>query len=167
MPRTRLVFGMALTLCLCLASVTCASAQNASPGRGYSVPSGSSGSSATITQPQERASKGGKNVRNETSLKQPAKLPDIAITATRIAQPVGEIGTTITVVHDKQIQDQKIQQVSDALREVPGVTVNQSGSAGTETSVFIRGASPSQTLTLIDGVEVNSATAGSFDFSNL
>ncbi|HTT74910.1 MAG TPA: TonB-dependent receptor [Candidatus Binataceae bacterium] len=94
-------------------------------------------------------------------------MPDIAITATRIAQPVGEIGTTITVVHDKQIQDQKIQQVSDALREVPGLIVNQSGGPGTITSVFIRGASSSQTLTLIDGVEVNSTTGGDFDFSNL
>ena len=97
----------------------------------------------------------------------PTRLPDVAITATRITQPISQIGTTITVVHDKQIQDQKIQQVSDALREVPGVVVSQSGGAGTTTSVSIRGASSSQTLVLLDGVEVNSTTLGNFDFANL
>jgi vitamin B12 transporter len=164
MSRMRLVFGMALTLCLCLTSVTGASAQSVSSSGGYNVPSGSSGSSA---QPRARAANSAKGVGSGTPQKQPTKLPDIAITATRIAQPVGEIGTTITVVHDKQIQDQKIQQVSDALREVPGVIVNQLGGPGTETDVFIRGSSSSQVLTLIDGVQVNSNSLGSYDFSNL
>jgi len=70
-------------------------------------------------------------------------------------------------VHDKQIQDQKIQQVSDALREVPAVIVSQLGGAGTTTDISIRGASSSQTLVLLDGVEVNSTTLGSFDLANL
>lgn len=164
MARTRLVLRIALASCLWLAWVSSASAQKAASSAGYNVPSGSSGSSA---QPRVRAANSTKGVGGGSQQKQPTKLPDIAITATRIAQPVGEIGTTITVVHDKQVEDQKLQQVSDALREVPGVTVNQNGGAGTITSVFIRGASSSQTLTLIDGVEVNSTTSGDFDFSNL
>ncbi|MGH8338125.1 MAG: TonB-dependent receptor, partial [Gammaproteobacteria bacterium] len=97
----------------------------------------------------------------------PTRLPDVAITATRISQPLASIGTTITVVHDQQIQDQKIQQVSDALREVPGVEVTQSGGPGSITDVSIRGASSSQVLVLLDGVEVNSSTTGSYDFANL
>jgi vitamin B12 transporter len=50
---------------------------------------------------------------------------------------------------------------------VPGVEVTQSGGPGTITAVTIRGSSSSQVLTLLDGVEVNSGTAGSFDFANL
>ena len=97
----------------------------------------------------------------------PTQLPDIAITATRITQPLSQIGTTVTVINNQQIQDQKIQQTSDALREVPGVQVTQLGGPGTTTNVSIRGSSTSQVLTLLDGVEVNTGGAGSFDFANL
>src|SRR5258708_24601283 len=56
------------------------------------------------------------------------KLNPIVVTATRIPQPIGEVGTTITVVEDPQIQDQKFDRVADVLREVPGVRVRQTGS---------------------------------------
>ena len=95
------------------------------------------------------------------------KLNPIVVTATRIPQPIGEIGTTITVVEAPQIQEQKIDRVADVLREVPGVQVTQSGSPGSVTDVSIRGATPSQTLVLIDGVEVNAGATGSFDLGNL
>lgn len=95
------------------------------------------------------------------------QLSQLVVTATRIAQPLADIGTTLSVVTDKQINDQKIQQAANALREVPGVIVTQLGSPGTESDVSIRGASSSQTLILIDGVEVNTGTTGAFDMANL
>ena len=95
------------------------------------------------------------------------KLTPVVVTATRIPQPISEIGTTITVVEDPQIQEQKIQQVANVLRQVPGVQVTQSGSPGAVTDVSIRGATPSQTLVLVDGVEVNAGATGSFDLSHL
>jgi vitamin B12 transporter len=97
----------------------------------------------------------------------PIRLPEVAITATRISQPVSQIGETVTVVDQKQINDQKIQQTSDALREVPGVVVTQSGGPGTITDVSIRGSTTDEVLTLLDGVEVNNGGSGSFDFANL
>jgi vitamin B12 transporter len=99
--------------------------------------------------------------------KEAQKLNPIVVTATRIPQPIGEIGTTITVVEDPQIQEQKIQRVEEVLRQVPGVQVTQSGSPGSVTDVSIRGASASQTLVLVDGVEVNAGATGSFDLANL
>lgn len=95
------------------------------------------------------------------------KLSPMVVTATRIKQPLADIGTTLTVVSDKKINDQKIDHVEDALREVPGVVVTQTGSPGTSTDVSIRGATASQTLILIDGVEVNTSATGSFDMANL
>jgi vitamin B12 transporter len=94
-------------------------------------------------------------------------LPTIVVTATRIRQPLSEIGTTVTVVDQHQMQSQKIEQSGDVLREVPGVVVTQSGSPGTVTDVSIRGSTPAQTLILLDGVEVNSGATGSFDLSNI
>src|SRR5208282_4439633 len=95
------------------------------------------------------------------------RLTPVVVTATRIEQPIGEIGTTITVVEDPQIREQKIERVEDVLREVPGVQVTQSGSPGSVTDVSIRGAPAAQTLVLVDGVEVNAGATGSFDMSNL
>jgi vitamin B12 transporter len=95
------------------------------------------------------------------------QLSPIVVTATRIAQPLADIGTTLTVVDDQQINAQKIDHVENALRQVPGVIVTQSGSPGTEADVSIRGATAAQTLILIDGVEVNTSATGGFDMSNL
>ena len=95
------------------------------------------------------------------------KLPPVVVTATKIEQPIADIGTTITVIEDPQIQEQKIERVENVLRQVPGVQVTQSGSPGAVTDVSIRGATASQTLVLVDGVEVNAGATGSFDLANL
>src|SRR5579863_8146371 len=123
-------------------------------------------SSATQTKPA--SSKKKTNQPATTAKKEQAqKLSPVVVTATRIPQPIADIGTTITVVEDPQIQDQKIDRVANVLREVPGVQVTQSGSPGSVTDVSIRGATPSQTLVLVDGVEVNAGATGSFDLANL
>jgi vitamin B12 transporter len=96
-----------------------------------------------------------------------AQLPTYVVTATRIEQPINEVGATISVVSDHQIESQKIQQTADVLTQVPGVHVTTSGSPGAITDVSIRGATPAQTLVLVDGVEVNSGQTGAFDFANL
>src|SRR5208337_1230818 len=95
------------------------------------------------------------------------KLTPVVVTATRIEQPIADIGTTVTVVEDPQIQEQKSDRVGDVLRQVPGVQVTQSGSPGAVTDVSIRGATSAQTLILVDGVEVNAGATGGFDLSSL
>jgi vitamin B12 transporter len=95
------------------------------------------------------------------------KLTPVVVTATRIEQPIADIGTTITVVENPQIQEQKIDRVGDVLRQVPGVQVTQSGSPGSVTDVSIRGATSAQTLILVDGVEVNAGATGGFSIGNL
>jgi vitamin B12 transporter len=127
---------------------------------------------ATATPTAQQTGDSAKQKKNSQQAKKasrakPVRLPELVVTATRIAQPVSQVGTTVTIISDQQIQDQKIQQTSDALREVPGVQVVQGGGPGTTTDVFIRGSSTSEVLTLLDGVEVNAGGTGSFDFANL
>jgi vitamin B12 transporter len=95
------------------------------------------------------------------------RMPAVVVTASRIAQPFSQVGTTVNVIDSEQIQSQKIQTVGDALSQVPGVQVTQSGSPGTVTDVSIRGSTSAQTLVMVDGVELNTGTAGSFDIANL
>jgi vitamin B12 transporter len=101
--------------------------------------------------------------------KRDQKLPRmmIVVTATRMKTPLGEVGTATSVVTDTKIQAQQMHDVTNALREVPGVIVTQDGAPGTLAEVSIRGATPAQTLVMIDGVPLNDSTDGSFDLSNL
>ena len=96
-----------------------------------------------------------------------SQLEPVVVTATRAETPLKEVSTAVTVITQEDIQQQQAKTVAEALRNVPSLNVAQNGSRGTETSVFIRGASEDQTLVLIDGVEVNSVTLGKFDFANL
>ena len=125
------------------------------------------------TQPQAAASPavGGKKPTAQKPAapkKQEAqKLKPVVVTATKIEQPLDEIGTTVTVVDNSQVEAQKIDRVETVLRQVPGVQVTRSGSPGSVTDVSIRGATAAQTLILVDGVEVNAGATGSFDMANL
>jgi vitamin B12 transporter len=81
--------------------------------------------------------------------------------------PLDRVGAAVTVVTGKDLERQQIRNAHDALRSLPGVSVSQSGGPGNITSVRLRGAESRHTLVVIDGVEVNSAADGAFDFSNL
>ena len=127
---------------------------------------------ATVSAAKPPAKKNASPAKSGANASKPKKeearkLEPIVVTATRIPQPLSQIGTTITVVDDSQIEAQKIGRVENVLREVPGVQVTQSGSPGAVTDVSIRGGTPSQTLVLLDGVEVNTGATGQFDFSTL
>ncbi len=101
------------------------------------------------------------------SKRHPVKLSEVVVTATRIRQPLSEIGTSVSVMPGSQLQDQKLGLVAPAMQQLPGVEVNQAGSPGTQTDVTIRGSTAAQTLVLIDGVDVNTVSTGGFDFSTI
>ena len=94
-------------------------------------------------------------------------LPPVFVTSTRTEIPLAQVTTSATVITADDIETQRAETVLDVLREVPGFDVVQTGSRGTGTSVFIRGADADQVLVLIDGVEVNSTTVGAFNFAHL
>ena len=94
-------------------------------------------------------------------------LPPMVVTATRTEVPLNQLTTSLTVITSEEIRERQTELVSEVLRDVAGVNVVQTGSMGSATSVFIRGAASNQALVLIDGVEINSTTTGAYDFANL
>ncbi len=97
-----------------------------------------------------------------------AELEEISVTANRIEGPQAAIGSAVSSISRKELEQQQIRVVSDALRELPGVAVNRTGPIGAATAVRIRGAEANQTLVLIDGIRMNDPGAGAeFDFANL
>ncbi|MBW1718160.1 MAG: TonB-dependent receptor [Deltaproteobacteria bacterium] len=97
------------------------------------------------------------------------KTEEVVVTATRIETASREVGSSITVITDQQIEERQNTTVLEVLRTVPALDVVRSGGPGGQTSVFIRGAQSEHTLVLIDGVEMNDPiTPGrSYDFANL
>jgi vitamin B12 transporter len=95
------------------------------------------------------------------------QLPDIVVTADRVAEPIERTGSAITLVRSADIAASSPVSLVDALRTVPGLDVSEAGGPAGTTSVRLRGANPNQTLVMIDGVRVNDpgAASGDYDFS--
>ena len=103
---------------------------------------------------------------------QPDPIPiveteEVVVSATKTPVPVSQVTSAVEVITAQDMKKQNIRSVVDALRLAQGLAVFSSGGPGTEVSARIRGGSSSQTLVLIDGAIVNSATLGSYDFANL
>src|SRR5262245_49631779 len=69
----------------------------------------------------------------------------IVVGATRIPTRVAEIATSVTVITAADIEARQQRSLPDLLRSVPGVNIVQSGGAGGQTSLFIRGTNSNHT----------------------
>ncbi|HEY3933696.1 MAG TPA: TonB-dependent receptor [Gemmatimonadales bacterium] len=95
-----------------------------------------------------------------------ARVPDLVVTATRVPTPAAEIPAAMTVIRGDDLRDRGVHFVLDALRDVPGVSVVQTGSYGAVTSLFLRGGESDYVKVLLDGVPLN-LPGGSINFANL
>jgi vitamin B12 transporter len=95
------------------------------------------------------------------------KLTKILITPSRFGQSIDKIGTAVTVVSEEEIEARREPNLLETLRNVDGLQVIQSGGPGRTTGMFLRGASPNQTLVMVDGIPVNEANSGLFDFADI
>jgi len=94
-------------------------------------------------------------------------VDDVVVTATRTEVPLKKAASSVTVIDEKRIQEKHLSTVLEVLREVPGLDIVQTGGLGGTTSAFLRGTNSNHTLVLLDGVQINSATTGAFDFADL
>lgn len=116
-------------------------------------------SGGTVTPPPHGASQAA-----------PAAAPaeTVIVTGSRVATDPDDIGANVTVLKREDFDVEKPAQLSDILRRVAGVHLDQVGGRGGTSSLYMRGADPNYTLVLVDGVRVNDPTnarGGSFDFS--
>lgn len=95
------------------------------------------------------------------------ETPEVVVSATKTDLPVKQVTSAVEVITGEQLEQRKVKTVAEALRWAQGLAVFQSGGPGTAVDVRMRGGTPEQTMVLIDGAIVNSATLGSYDFSNL
>lgn len=90
----------------------------------------------------------------------------LVVTASQVAQPSSVLPDSTTVLTGEALATRQQFNMSQALRSVPGVAVQQSGGPGGLTSLFLRGGESDYTLVLIDGVRAN-AFGGGIDLSQV
>ena len=84
-----------------------------------------------------------------------ARIAPVVVTATSTPLALDRVPASVTVLDGASLRAQGLTHVADALREVPGMAVVQSGSYGAPTSLFTRGAQNNYTKVLVDGVPLN------------
>ncbi len=97
----------------------------------------------------------------------PPETAEIVISATRLPIPEEDAPASVTVLTDDDFDVHQSERAADALREVPGLSVVQTGTAGQLTSIFTRGLRSEHTQVLIDGVPINQGLQGAFNFADL
>ena len=92
----------------------------------------------------------------------------MVVTAKRLPTDTDNLSGSVSVITAEQIERRQYQVLSDALRDIPGLSAPTQGGIGARTSVFIRGTESDHVLILIDGVEVTDPAAGNlYEFSQL
>ena len=95
------------------------------------------------------------------------QLAPIVVTASREPQPLDRVTADVVVIDAERIRASSADSIEDLLRREAGVQVSRTGGPGQSASVFIRGAGASNTVVLIDGVRVGSATLGQVEFESI
>jgi vitamin B12 transporter len=96
-----------------------------------------------------------------------AEAEQVVVSATRFDIPLDLSPASVSVINSEDFEQKQIERVSDALREVPGLSVVQTGTAGQLTAVFTRGLRSEHTQVLLDGIPINQGLQGAFNFADL
>lgn len=104
------------------------------------------------------------------ALAQDAPVADpIVVTASGWRQPASQVGQSISVIDNAELERVQGGDITRLLERLPGVTLARRGGLGSQTSMFVRGSNSEQLLVTIDGVRVEdtAAPSGGFDFGTL
>ena len=94
-------------------------------------------------------------------------LDPVVVSATKTPISLRRVTSAVEVLTEQDLTERNIKTLVEVLRLSPGLAVFQNGGPGGQANVRIRGGNARQTLVLIDGAIVNSATTGAFNFAHL
>lgn len=85
---------------------------------------------------------------------------NVVVTAQGTAQPVDEVSKAVSVINSAEIEERDEFAITDVLRTVPGLRVQQLGGPGRLVSIKARGLRNQDTAVLVDGLRFRDATTG-------
>jgi vitamin B12 transporter len=100
-------------------------------------------------------------------LAQQARLDPVVVTGVRQPLPLSRMAADVQVIDAERIANSTADSVEDLLRREAGLQVSRNGGPGMNAGILIRGAGVGNTVVLIDGVRVGSATLGQTMFESL
>lgn len=95
-----------------------------------------------------------------------ASAPSETVVVTGVREPlaISRLAGDVLVIPSERLREAAADSLADVLRREAGVQISRSGGPGQSTGLFIRGAASQQTVLLVDGVRVGSATLGQAAF---
>ena len=138
---------------------------------------------AATAQPPEEPGRVVIEALDESDEQQFETLPEVTVTAPFPRQPLddetvlsanatetgrSQVGSSVTVITEEDIQRRGSRTLNEILRIVPGLDLTPRGGAGQQTTIFTRGTNGSQTKVLLDGIPINdpSSPNRAFDPAN-
>jgi vitamin B12 transporter len=96
---------------------------------------------------------------------EPEAADTVQVIGTRVPTALSRIVADVVVIDRERIRATSADSIEDLLRREGGIQLSRNGPPGQSASVLIRGSSASNTLVLMDGVRVGSATLGQTDLA--
>jgi vitamin B12 transporter len=96
-----------------------------------------------------------------------ATLSPVQVTSSRTPQPARDVLADNIVITSEEIAASGHKSLAELLQQKRSIEISRNGGPGTNASLFLRGASNSQNVVLIDGVRVGSSTVGGATWSAL
>ena len=100
----------------------------------------------------------GQAKRVEITLKVDAVRENLVITAAGTPQRADEVSKVVTTLDEEQIEQKHTLNLSETLRGIPGVRIQQQGSPGALSAIRIRGQRTFDTAILLEGLRVRDAS---------
>ena len=95
------------------------------------------------------------------------KIDNVIVTASRVNESLNTTLHDVSIINREQIERAGQSTLVEILQMQPGVEITNNGGAGKAAGIFMRGTNSGHVLVLVDGVRLNSATAGTTTFENL
>jgi len=92
---------------------------------------------------------------------------DLEVSATRNPKPLSQSAENITIITAAEIEMMGAHTLSDVLRNVSGINIDDRGSVGTYSGITIQGSGPTHILIMIDGVMQNFLFTSDPDVSSI
>ncbi|MDB5760818.1 MAG: hypothetical protein JWM30_4107, partial [Burkholderia sp.] len=96
-----------------------------------------------------------------------ATLSPVQVTSSRTPQPARDVLADNIVITSEEIAASGHRNLDELLQQKRSIEISRNGGPGTNASLFLRGASNSQNVVLIDGVRVGSSSVGGATWSAL
>ena len=94
-------------------------------------------------------------------------LDNVVVTATRTPQPREALIADVSVIEAEEIKRGGQTTLVELLQQQPGIEINNNGGPGKTSGIFMRGTNSNHVVVVIDGMRIQSATAGTTTFENL